>query len=76
MTFSRNIKNYYNLQKDFINSNSSKIGKISIEMNRSHFDNYKRTYSRLQSLLADVMSVVNLLFEVGRLITKFLCQKK
>ena len=76
MTFSKNIKNSYNLQNNFINSNNSTIGKIIIEMSKSHFDNYKRTYSRLQSLLAEIMSVINLLFEVGRQIVIFLCQKK
>ena len=44
-------------------------------MNKSYYDNYKRTYSRLQSLLADVMSVVNLLFEIGRQISLILCSK-
>ena len=76
MTFSKNIKNNSNLQKNFINSNSSTIGKIIIEINQSHFDNYKRIYSRFQSLLAEIMSVINLLFEVGSKIVTFLCQKK
>ena len=47
-----------------------------MELNKSHFDNYSRTYKRLQGLLAEVMSVVSLLFEIGRQILSFLCEKK
>ena len=55
--------------------NDPKIGEIMFEMNKSYYDNYRRTYPRLQSLLADVMSVVNLLFEIGKQISIILCEK-
>ena len=42
------------------------IGDIEISLNKSNYDNYKRTYQRLQSLLAEIMSVISLLFEIGR----------
>ena len=71
ITFSKH-KNTENFDK----ANSSKIGSITIEMSKAHYDNYKRTYSRLQSLLAEIMSVVNLLIEIGRQISCFLCEKK
>ena len=68
MSFTRTVKAYDEL-KDAL------IAEIKFEMNKSYYDNYKRTYSRLQSLLADVMSVVNLLFEIGRQISLILCSK-
>ena len=76
MTFYKGIQDTYNLQRDFENSCESNIGNIKLEINKSHFDNYSRTYKRLQGLLAEVMSVVSLLFEIGRQISSFLCEKK
>ena len=54
----------------------SEIALITLSINKSNFDNYKRSYPRFQSLLADVMSVISLLFEIGRQISLFLCEKK
>ena len=76
MTFYRGIQDTYNLQKDFKNSSESNIGNIKLEINKSHFDYYSRSYKRLQGLLAEVMSVVSLLFEIGRQVFSFLCEKK
>jgi len=76
MTFYRGIQDTYNLQRDFQNSSESNIGNIKLEINKSHFDYYSRSYKRLQGLLAEVMSVVSLLFEIGRQISIFLCEKK
>ena len=76
MTFYKGIQDNYNLERDFKNSRESNIGSIMLEINKSHFDNYSRTYKRLQALLAEVMSVVSLLFEIGRQISSFLCEKK
>ena len=76
MSFFKNIKDDYDLEKNLTNSNKSLIGEIEIEINKSHFDNYNRSYQRLQSLLAEIMSVVNLLLEIGRQISTFLCDKK
>ena len=76
MTFYKGIQDSYNLQKDFQNSNESNIGNIKVEINKSHFDHYNRSYKRIQGLLAEVMSVVSLLFELGRQILSFLCEKK
>jgi len=52
------------------------IGTIEFGINKSNFDNYKRSYQRLQSLLAEIISVINLLFEVGRQISNILGGKK
>ena len=76
MRFYRNKQDNYNLTKNFENSHNSIIGEIEIGINKSNFDNYKRTYQRLQSLLAEIMSVVNLLFGIGRQISNFFCGKK
>ena len=76
MTFFRGIQDTYNLQKDLEISNESNIGNIKFEINKSHFDHYSRSYKRLQALLAEVMSVVSLLLEIGRQISSFLCEKK
>ena len=66
----------YDLEKDLQESNYSVIGEIEFKINQSYFDSYKRTYQKLQSLLAEVMSVVSLLFEIGRQISNILCDKK
>ena len=76
MTFYKGIKDTYNLQRDFEKSSESNIGNIQFEINKSHFDHYSRSYKRLQGLLSEVMSVVSLLFEIGRQISSFLCEKK
>jgi hypothetical protein len=56
--------------------NDIEIGSISFEINQSYFDNYKRTYPRIQSLLAEVMSVISLLFQIAQQIIFFFCDKK
>ena len=76
MTSYRVKKEDYDLEKNLQESNHSVIGEIEFKINQSYFDNYKRTYQRLQSLLAEVMSVVSLLFEIGRQISNILCDKK
>ena len=76
MTFFNNIMEDFNLQKNFEYFNKSKIGAIVFEINKAHFDYYKRTYQKLQSLLAEIMSVVNLLFETGKQISYILLDKK
>ena len=76
MTFFRGIQDTYNLQKDLEISSESNFGNIKFEINKSHFDHYSRSYKRLQALLAEVMSVVSLLLEIGRQISSFLCEKK
>ena len=61
---------------DTDNNNNSRIGTITIEVNKAHFDNYRRSYKKLQSLLAELMSVISLLFEIGGQVSIFLCEKK
>ena len=72
MTYITIIQDDYNL---YINSNNFNIGKITFYINKLNFDNYKRIYPRLQSLLVNVMSVISLLFEIGRQIINILFNK-
>ena len=71
----RNSYEGYRLNTNFQETNTSIIGAIVFVIDQSNFDSYKRTYQRLQSLLAEVMSVVNLLIEIARQISNILCNK-
>ena len=66
----------FDLQKNYMEYNSSKIGTISFSLNKSNYDFYRRTYKKLQALLAEIMSIVSILFEVGRQIVTFINDKK
>ena len=70
------IKSSDDLNNDNENNSYSTIGTITIEVNKAHFDNYKRSYKKIQALLAELMSVISLLFEIGEQISIFLCEKK
>ena len=76
MTSYRNKQDNNNLIKNFEELKNSMIGTIEIGINKSNFDNYKRNYQRLQSLLAEIMSVSSLLFEIGIQISNILGDKK
>ena len=75
MTFFNSYKDDYNIEKRLKEDNRMNIGKIEFSLNRSNYDNYKRTYQRFQSLLAEIMSLISLLFEISRQISSFFCQK-
>ena len=75
MTFLNFYNDNYNIEKQLKENNKVNIGNIEFSLNKSNYDNYKRTYQRLQSLLAEVMSVISLLFEIGRQISAFFCEK-
>jgi len=76
ITSYRIIKNSYDLNNDLKRSNISHMGKITFNINKSYYDNYKRGYQKLQSLLAEIMSVINLVFQIGSLIIYILIDKK
>jgi hypothetical protein len=76
ITSYRNKQDNNNVTQRFGEMTNSIIGTIEFAINKSNFDNYKRTYPRLQSLLAEIMSVTNLLFEIGRQLANFLDNKK
>ena len=64
------------LTKNFEEIKDSIVGIIDLEINKSSFDNYKRSYQKLQSLLAEITSVINLLFQIGSQVSFFLGDKK
>ena len=72
----RNSQEGISIKKNYEKSDISIIGAIGFRINQSNYDNYRRTYQRLQSLLAEIMSVVNLLLEIGRQLSNILCNKK
>ena len=76
MTSYINKQNNKDITNNFEELRDSMIGTIEFGINKSNFDNYKRSYQRLQSLLAEITSVINLLLEVGRQIVNFLGGKK
>ena len=75
MTSFNSYKENYNIEKQLKEHSKINIGSIEFSLNKSNYDNYKRTYQRLQSLLAEIMSVISLLFEIGRQITAIFCEK-
>ena len=75
MTFTNYYKEDYDIEKNLKEKRKAIIGSIEFTLNKSNYDNYKRTYQRLQSLLAEVMSVISLLFEIGRQISAIFCEK-
>ena len=72
----RNNNKDYNFKKNLEQNNYSIIGRIDLGISQSNFDNYKRNYKRLQTLLAEIMSVFSLLYEIGRQLSIILNQKK
>ena len=76
ITSYRNKQNKNDITKNFEEIKDSMIGTIEFNINKSNYDNYKRSYQRLQSLLAEITSVINLFFEIGRQISNFIGGKK
>ena len=76
----KDLTYFMNAEDDSNNTNKylnySRIGVIEMSINKSNFEYYKRTYLRLQSLLADIMSVISLIFEIAKQISSILCYKK
>ncbi len=56
-------------------SDINQIGKISLQINQSNYDYYKRSYQRLQSLLPEILSLINLVLGIARQVSNFLCNK-
>ena len=75
MTFFNSYKDNYNIEKNLKEDNKVNIGSFEFSLNKSNYDSYKRNYQRLQSFLAEIMSVINLFFEISRQISSFLCEK-
>ena len=69
-----NLDYFHNLLNNYDFKNDS-IGSINIIID-NFFDHYKRSYKKIQTLLTEVMSVINLLFGIGQIICKILLTKK
>ena len=61
---------------DKTNAFDNEIISIDFRLNKQNYDYYRRTYIKFQSFLADMMSLINALFSVCRLISEFLLSKK
>jgi hypothetical protein len=61
------------LKNDFV---SSSLGEITFQQSEKNYSHYKRSYEKIQSLLADITSVINILIIVGKVISNILLQKK
>ena len=75
MNYIYTFRDDYDLEKNLKESKSSEIGVVQFSINRANYDSYHRTYQRLQALLAEIMSVISLLFEIGNLIANIFCEK-
>ena len=49
---------------------------IDFRMNFSYYDFYRRSFVKFQSFLADVMSLINLLISICKVVSEFLLNKK
>ena len=68
MSIYRNRKENHNETND--------IGVINLGINKSYYDFYQRSYKKLQSLLAEIMSIISLIIEIARIIGMFLLEKR
>jgi len=75
MNYIYSLRDDYNLEKNLKEYKSSEVGEVEFSINRANYDSYQRTYQRLQALLAEIMSVISLLFEIGNLIANIFCEK-
>ena len=65
---------YYMDYSIYDNNISSYIGMINIGIDNA-YDHYKRIYTKLQSLIAEIMSTISLIFNIGSFICSFLLNK-
>ena len=85
--YENDVGYFFNNYKNFTSVRTSEIsvekkdgqniyGRISIKQSERYYSHYKRCYQKIQSLLADIMSIINILIEVGKAISNILLQKK
>ena len=55
---------------------SSSIFTIDFKINSANYDFYRRSFIKFQSFLADVMSLINLLITISKIVSEFLLYKK
>lgn len=57
-------------------NNINYIGAIKIQINTNTFEKFKRYYSKLQILLAEIESISSLLFTIGGILANLIARKK
>ena len=72
MSYYRNIK----AGDNYDSNNNLRLGEIIIEVNKSNFDNYSRTYTKLQTLITEIYAIINIFFSIGKIISQILFEKK
>ena len=75
MNYIYSLRDDYNLEKNLKENKSSQVGSIEFTINRANYDSYQRTYQKFQALLAEIMSVISLLVEIGNQIANIFCEK-
>ena len=58
------------------NPENNYIGRIKIRINRNTFDKYIRNYMKIQELLSEIESIINIFFIVGRILANVIDRKK
>ena len=48
---------------------------ITIQQSEKYYSHYKRSYQKIQSLLADIMSIINIFIAIGNAISNILSKK-
>ena len=49
---------------------------IYFNINDSNYDNYKRIYKKIPSLIADITGIINLIMIIGKFLSNFLLEKR
>ena len=49
---------------------------INFNINDSNYDNYKRIYKKIPSLIADITGIINLIMIIGKFLSNFLLEKR
>ena len=49
---------------------------IDFNINDSNYDNYKRIYKKIPSLIADITGIINLIMIIGKFLSNFLLEKR
>ena len=55
---------------------SESLATITFGQSDKYYTYYKRSYQKIQSLLADIMSIVNILIGIGKIISNFILKKQ
>ena len=61
---------------NYTSNNKISLGEIIIRINKTNFDNYSRSYDKLQILITEIYTIIILFFNIGKIIIKILLEKK